>query len=130
MKIRKSTIIIFLLISSLAFITSCASVARGTISSTTSYERVFNACVESAGDVKFRVYDSNMEAGFIYAVYPVTLGGMVQMKINVARAAGEIKVAVAVELPPDVVGSSKSTVNDFAKALKKRILDVKVESVE
>ena len=71
-----------------------------------------------------------MEAGFIYAVYPVTLGGMVQMNINVTRTAGEIKVAVAVALPPDVVGSSKSAVNDFVKALKRRIPDVKVESIE
>ena len=119
MKTKKFAIILLMLISAVIFITSCAAVTRGTMSSTTSYERVFNACIESASEVKFRVYDSNMEAGFIYAVYPVTLGGMVQMNINVTKTAGEIKVAVAVALPPDVVGSSKSTVNDFAKALKK-----------
>jgi hypothetical protein len=130
MKTKKFAIILLMLISALTFITSCASVTRGIMSSTTSYERVFNACLESASDVKFRVYDSNVEAGFIYAVYPVTLGGMVQMNINVTKTAGEIKVAVAVALPPDVVGSSKSAVNDFAKALKRRIPDVKVESIE
>ena len=130
MKTKKFAIILLMLISAVIFITSCAAVTRGVMSSTTSYERVFNACIESASEVKFRVYDSNMEAGFIYAVYPVTLGGMVQMNINVTKTAGEIKVAVAVALPPDVVGSSKSTVNDFAKALKRRIPDVKVESIE
>lgn len=130
MKTRKFAIILLVLIFALTFITSCASVTRGTMSSTTNYERVFNACLESASDVKFRVYDSNMEAGFIYAVYPVTLGGMVQMNINVTKTAGEIKVTVAVALPPDVVGSSKSAVNDFAKALKKRIPDVKVVSID
>ena len=130
MKKKKFAIILLMLIPSLIFITSCSSVTRGIMSSTINYERVFNACIESASDVKFRVYDSNMEAGFIYAVYPVTLGGMVQMNINVTRTAGEIKVAVAVALPPDVVGSSKSVVNDFAKALKRRIPDVKVEAIE
>jgi hypothetical protein len=112
---------------------SCASAQQqqSMVRSKATYDEVWKACIDSLFDVNFSASSADPKTGLIVADQAVVLGHgtVVRLNIMVTRAADGTEVSVNFVPPPGTFGGV-GIVDNYAKALKKRVPDIEVTKVK
>lgn len=133
MKIYKLALGVLCVVFISIFITSCATTTSGRLHSSGSYENVFKACIQAASETNYGVTSTDMNAGLIVAernLFGSSSAKVVRMNITVKQVSTGTEVGITVVPPPGTVGNIKASIDNFTEALKRKVPDVKVVSLQ
>lgn len=128
---QTGTKLLVMMMGCLAVFGGCATTQVQLARTKSGFDEVYRACIDATSEIKFGVSSSDPKTGLIVAEQAVVLGQGTVSKLNVTvtRVGDGTEVRVSFVPPPLTVGG-QGVVEDYLKALRKRVPDIQVVTDE